>query len=76
MRRLLLDGLLHAPLTDHPPLPDDAAIAVRAAEEIPVAIEHHARRVWLVGGAATERSVVMRANNRHKMELKPPTRYQ
>lgn len=27
MRRLLLDGLLHAPLTEHPPVPGEAVIA-------------------------------------------------
>lgn len=27
MRRLLVDGILHAPLTERPPLPDDASIA-------------------------------------------------
>src|SRR6185437_2493897 len=31
MRRLLLDGLLHAPLTEGPPLPSDAALAELAA---------------------------------------------
>ena len=31
MRRLLLDGILHAPLTERPPLPDDASLAELAA---------------------------------------------
>lgn len=31
MRRLLLDGILHAPLTERPPPPDDALIAELAA---------------------------------------------
>lgn len=31
MRRLILDGIVHAPLTERPPLPDDAAMAELAA---------------------------------------------
>ncbi|MGN6101088.1 MAG: NADH-quinone oxidoreductase subunit B family protein [Devosia sp.] len=39
MRRLLLDGLLHRPLTEPPPLPDDAALA-----ELTQALARAARR--------------------------------
>lgn len=62
MRRLLLDGMLRAPLTERPPLPDDSAIA-----ELAAAVDRAARR--RLGRSLSIRTVDAGSCNGCELEL-------
>lgn len=62
MRRLLLDGLLHTPLTERPPLPNDAALA-----ELAGAVDRAARR--RLGRSLAIRTVDAGSCNACELEL-------
>ena len=63
MRRLLLDGIVHRPLTERPPLPSDAATA-----ELAAALDRAARR-RLGGRSLTIRTVDAGSCNGCELEL-------
>jgi Ni,Fe-hydrogenase III small subunit len=62
MRRLLLDGILHSPLTERPPLPSDAAIV-----ELAASLDQAARR--RLGRSLTIRHVDAGSCNGCELEL-------
>jgi Ni,Fe-hydrogenase III small subunit len=62
MRRLLLDGLLHAPLTERPPLPSDTALA-----ELATAVDRAAHR--RLGRSLSIRTVDAGSCNGCELEL-------